>query len=245
MNSASRCSNSDRHRRRNKGRGPKIKQRTALVTGASRGIGRAVVERLKYYGARTITPVRSELDLLSNESIDRYLASLKGPVDILVNNAGINKIAPYEAVTDDNLQETLQLNLIAPIRLARALAPRMAERAYGRIVNISSIWSIVSKGGRLPYSVSKSGLNGMTRTLAVEVAPFNVLVNGVAPGFVNTELTKQNNSEQDLATIRGAIAMRRLAEPQEIAEVVSFLCSEKNSYVTGQIIVVDGGFSIQ
>jgi 3-oxoacyl-[acyl-carrier protein] reductase len=166
-------------------------------------------------------------------------------VDILVNNAGVNRIAPYEAVTDDSLQETLQVNLIAPMRLARALAPRMAARAYGRIVNISSIWSVVSKGGRLPYSMSKSGLNGMTRTLAVEVAPFNVLVNGVAPGFVNTELTKQNNTEQDLTAIRCTIAMRRLAEPEEIAEVVSFLCSERNSYITGQTIVVDGGFSIQ
>jgi 3-oxoacyl-[acyl-carrier protein] reductase len=121
----------------------------------------------------------------------------------------------------------------------------MAKRGYGRIVNISSIWSVVSKGGRLPYSMSKSGLSGLTRTLAVEVAQFNVLVNGVAPGFVNTELTSQNNSEQDLAAIRAMIPAGRLAEPEEIAEIVSFLCSAKNSYITGQTIVVDGGFSIQ
>lgn len=148
-------------------------------------------------------------------------------------------------MTDDNLQETLQVNLTAPMRLARTLAPRMAERAYGRIVSISSIWSVVSKGGRLAYSMSKSGLSGMTRTLAVELAPFNVLVNAVAPGFVNTELTKQNNTEQDLAVIRNMIPMRRLAEPEEIAEIVSFLCSGKNTYITGQTILIDGGFSIQ
>jgi 3-oxoacyl-[acyl-carrier protein] reductase len=183
--------------------------------------------------------------LLSNESVDRYLASLKEPVDILVNDAGVNKIAPLEAVTDENLQEALQVNLVAPFRLARDLAPLMAKRGYGRIVNISSIWSVVSKGGRLPYSMSKSGLSGLTRTLAVEVAQFNVLVNGVAPGFVNTELTSQNNSEQDLAAIRAMIPAGRLAEPEEIAEIVSFLCSAKNSYITGQTIVVDGGFSIQ
>jgi 3-oxoacyl-[acyl-carrier protein] reductase len=219
--------------------------KTALVTGGSRGIGLAIAERLKYYGARIIAPTRSELDLLSNESIDRYLASLEEPVDILVNNAGVNKIATYEAVTDGNLQETLQVNLVAPTRLARALAPRMAERAYGRIVSISSLWGVVSKGGRLAYSMSKSGLSGMTRTLAIELAPFNVLVNAVAPGFVSTELTKQNNTEQDLAVIRNMIPMRRLAEPEEIAEIVSFLCSGKNTYITGQTILVDGGFSIQ
>ncbi len=192
-----------------------------------------------------IAPHRSELDLLSNESIDIYLASLKEPVDILVNDAGVNNIAPFEAVTDENLEETLQINLVAPFRLARALVPRMTKKGYGRIVNISSVWSVVSKGGRLPYSMSKSGLSGLTRTLAVEVARFNVLVNGVAPGFVNTELTNQNNSEQDLAAIRAMIPSDRLAEPREIAEVVSFLCSSKNTYITGQTIVVDGGFSIQ
>jgi 3-oxoacyl-[acyl-carrier protein] reductase len=192
-----------------------------------------------------IRPHRAELDLLSNESIDNYLASLKKPVDILVNDAGVNNIAPFDEVTDENLQQTLQINLIAPFRLARVLASQMAKRGYGRIVNISSIWSVVSKSGRLSYAMSKSGLSGLTRTLAVEVARFNVLVNGVAPGFVNTELTSQNNSEQDLAEIRALIPAERLAEPGEIAEVVSFLCSSKNSYITGQTIVVDGGFSIR
>ncbi len=246
MNSGSRCSNSDRHKKRIKqSRRLHIKDRTAVVTGASRGIGLAITERLNYYGAKVITPLRSELDLLSNESVDKYLASLKEPVDILINNAGVNNIAACESVTDENLQETLQVNLVAPFRLARALTPLMAKRGYGRIVNISSIWSVVSKGGRLPYSMSKSGLSGLTRTLAVEVARFNVLVNGLAPGFVNTELTSQNNTEKDLAAIRAMIPTGRLAEPEEIAEVVSFLCSAKNSYITGQTIVVDGGFSIQ
>ncbi len=192
-----------------------------------------------------ITPRRSELDLLSNESIDRYLASLQSPVDILINDAGINNIAPFEAVTDENLQQTLQVNLVAPFRISRFIASLMAKRGYGRIVNISSVWSVVSKSGRLPYAMSKSGLAGLTRTLAVEVARFNVLVNGVAPGFVNTELTSQNNSEQDLAAIRSMIPTGRLAEPDEIAETVSFLCSSRNSYITGQTIVADGGFSIQ
>lgn len=216
-----------------------------MVTGASRGIGLAIAKRLRDYGAQVLTPGHSELDLSSNGSIDRYLAALKDPVDILVNNAGINRIAPYDRTTDEDLQETLQINLVAPARLVKALAPQMTTRRYGRIVNISSVWSVVSKPGRLTYSMSKTGLYGMIRTLALELAPFNVLVNGVAPGYVNTELTSQNNTEQELDVIRNMIPMRRLAEPVEIAETVAFLCSGKNTYITGQVILADGGFSIQ
>jgi 3-oxoacyl-[acyl-carrier protein] reductase len=119
----------------------------------------------------------------------------------------------------------------------------MVERQYGRMVNISSIWSIVTKPGRITYAMSKAGLNGYTRSLAVELAPYNILVNAVAPGYVNTELTRQNNSEQELQTICKAIPMKRLAEPIEIARLVSFLCSEENSYLTGQCLVIDGGYS--
>jgi 3-oxoacyl-[acyl-carrier protein] reductase len=119
----------------------------------------------------------------------------------------------------------------------------MMERRYGRIVNISSIWSVVSKPRRITYSASKSGLNGLTRTLAVELAPHNILVNAVAPGFVLTEMTRQNNTEADLDAICRTIPAQRLAQPEEIAEVVAFLCSEANSYLTGQTLLVDGGFT--
>lgn len=217
--------------------------RIALVTGASRGIGAAIAACLSRAGARTLTPRRSELDLLDNASIDAYLASLHDPVDIIVNDAGINRLAAGTEMLDADIQETLQINLVAPMRLIRGLAPGMIARQYGRIVNISSIWSVVSKPRRVAYAVSKSGLNGLTRTLAVEMAPFNVLVNAVAPGYVNTELTKQNNTRRELDAIRQSIPMQRLAEPVEIAEIVAFLCSEKNTYITGQVIVADGGFT--
>ncbi len=217
--------------------------RTALVTGASRGIGLAIVTRLRRAGAKILAPSRSELDLLSNASIDTYLTSLKEPVDILVNNAGINHLAAGTEIIDRDIVDTFQVNLTAPMRLIRGLAPQMIARHYGRIVNISSIWSVVSKQRRVTYSASKSGLNGMTRALAVELAPFNILVNALAPGFVNTELTRQNNTEEELEGIRKSIPVKRLAEPDEIAEAVFFLCSEKNSYITGQVIVIDGGFT--
>jgi len=219
--------------------------RTALVTGASRGIGAAIAARFRHSGANVLTPRRNELDLASNTSIDAYLVSLKEPVDILVNNAGINRLASGIEATDGDILDTLQVNLLAPMRLIRGIAPQMVARRYGRIVNISSIWSVVSKPRRTPYATSKSGLNGMTRTLAVELAPFNVLVNSVAPGYVNTELTRQTNTEQEIDAIRRTIPLQRLAEPDEIAKAVQFLCSEENSYITGQTILIDGGFTCQ
>ena len=112
-------------------------------------------------------------------------------------------------------------------------------------MNISSIWSGVAKPQRFVYATTKSGINGMTRAAAVELAPAGVLVNAVAPGFVNTELTRQNNSPEALQQIAATIPAGRLAEPREIAELVAFLCSRRNSYLTGQTIFADGGFTCQ
>jgi len=216
---------------------------TALVTGASGGIGRAVVARLSQDGCRLIQPPEDELDLSSPKSAATYLSRFSTPVDVLVNCAGINRLASGVEVSDADLADTLAINLVGPVSLCRGLAPQMMERRFGRIVNISSIWSVVSKPRRLAYSVSKAGLNALTRSLAVELARFNVLVNAVAPGYVDTALTRQNNSPEEVEAIRRSIPMERLAKPEEIAEVVAFLCSERNTYITGQTILVDGGFT--
>jgi len=222
-----------------------MSEKTALVTGASRGIGKAIAEQLERDGVKLLVPTRKELDLLSNDSIDLYLESLRQQVDILVNNAGINRLGDFSAIEDSDLLDTIQINLVAPVRLTHGVVPGMIKRKYGRIVNISSIWSVISRPGRLTYSISKSGLNAFTRSLAVEVAPYNILVNAVAPGYVNTELTRQNNTERDLQNTREMIPMQRLAEPEEIACLVAFLCSEKNTYLTGQCLVIDGGYTCQ
>jgi 3-oxoacyl-[acyl-carrier protein] reductase len=180
---------------------------------------------------------------LSDTSIDAYVRSLRQPVDILINNAGINPIATLAEIADRDLHDTMQIDLLAPLRLARAFAPKMMERHYGKIVNISSVWAVVTKAGRLVYSTAKAGLGGMTRTLAVELAPHNILVNALAPGFVNTELTRQNNTDAQIEAIGRTLPIGRLAEPEEIAEVAAFLASERNSYITGQLITVDGGYT--
>lgn len=218
-------------------------ERTALITGASRGIGRAVAEHFQNSGIRVLAPSRAELDLLSDLSVSRFLTALGEPVDILVNNAGINPLAGCTDLDDADIERTLQVNVISPLRLIRGIAPSMMERKYGRILNISSIWSRVSKPGRLIYSASKSAINGMTRSLSVELAGYNILVNAIAPGYVNTELTRVNNTEAELKRIAAAIPLQRLAEPEEIAEAAGFLCSDKNTYITGQTIFVDGGYT--
>lgn len=219
-----------------------MKRKTALITGASGGIGLAIVNCLEKQGINILAPGRKELNLLSEDSINNYLASLKCPIDILVNNAGINILESIKNLTEQSINETMQVNLLAPLRIIRKIVPQMISRKYGRIVNIGSIWGMITKPGRITYTLTKAGLAGLTRSMAVELAPYNVLVNCVAPGYVNTELTRKNNSAKELKKIKNTIPLRRLGEPAEVAELVSFLCSDKNTYITGQTIAIDGGY---
>lgn len=219
-----------------------MKKKNALVTGASRGIGLAIADCFKKQGINVLAPGRKELDLLSKDSIANYLAGLKCPVDILVNNAGINMLGGIVSLKERNIQETIQVNLLAPLDIIRNVAPRMMHKKYGRILNIGSIWGLITKPGRVTYTLTKSGLGGLTRSMAVELAPYNVLVNCVAPGYVDTELTRKNNTSRELEKIKKSIPLQRLANPGEIAELAYFLCSDKNTYITGQTIAIDGGY---
>ena len=216
--------------------------RTALITGASRGIGAAIAARLQADGFRVLSPSSEALDLSSTVSIDTYLSQLTDPIDILVNNAGINRLGSIDEISGKDFEEVIQINLLGHFQLTQGLVKGMKARRYGRIVNISSIWSLVSRERRVTYSAAKAGLNGLTRALALELAPYHILVNAVAPGYINTELTKKNNPPEALERIAGEIPLGRLGEPSEIAECVAFLCSPKNSYMTGQVIVLDGGY---
>jgi NAD(P)-dependent dehydrogenase (short-subunit alcohol dehydrogenase family) len=214
-----------------------------MVTGASRGIGAAVAARLALDGFSVLAPSRQELDLASEASIDLWLARLETPVDVLVNNAGLNFLGRAAEISNSKMSEMLGVNLVAPLRLSAAIASGMKERRTGRIVNLASIWALVSRERRVAYSAAKAGLVGLTRALAVELAPAGILVNAVAPGYVNTDMTRRNNSPEEIEAIHKQIPLGRMAEPGEIAEVVAFLCSEKNTYLTGQLITVDGGFT--
>lgn len=221
-----------------------MKNKVALVTGASRGMGQAIASCFKEVGITVISPSRNEMDLASNQSIDDYMSKLREPIDILVNNAGIQKVGKCTELSAEDFQKVLQVNLIAPFKLITLLVGGMKERSYGRIVNISSIWGSVSREDRSLYSSSKAGLNGLTTSLAIELAPYNILVNAVAPGYVNTDLIKRTNTKEELERRKHTVPLKRFAESSEIAEYVEFLCSERNSYMTGQILTIDGGLSI-
>jgi 3-oxoacyl-[acyl-carrier protein] reductase len=218
--------------------------RKVLITGGSRGIGKAIANKFEKSGYFVVTPSRSEMDLSDANSVLKFIEKNKDEYfDVIVNNAGINDINLIEDITDDEIQRTMQINLISPIMLIRGFAGKMKESSYGRIINIGSIWAVVSKGGRCIYSATKNGIHGVTNTLAVELAPYNILVNTVCPGFTLTELTKKNNSQEAIQEITKEIPIGRMAEPEEIAEVVFFLGDERNTYLTGQKIAVDGGFT--
>ena len=239
--------------------------KTALITGATRGIGRAIADEFIEAGANVILTgtKQSEIDQLNSEnedqaikwimaefstpySIESFTNGLKKmePIDICVNSAGINIIMPFDEVSNKEYDRLMSVNLSAPFRIVQSIIPYMKKQNFGRIVNIASIWSKISKSGRSLYTTSKTGLVGFTRSMAVEYAGDNILVNAISPGFTLTELTERSLSNHEMKALSDEIPMGRFAEPNEIAKVVLFLCSDLNTYITGQNIVVDGGYTI-
>jgi 3-oxoacyl-[acyl-carrier protein] reductase len=236
-------------------------KKVAVVSGASRGIGAAIAAELDGNGWRVIGTAtethRPELEECAFVA-EWWRVNLEDPSDrdefqqrilntsglgAFVNNAGINIIKPHAEVSEEDYLRIESVNLHGPYFAARAAAKNMADGGGGRIVNIASIWSVVSKEWRTLYSTMKTGLVGMTRSMAVEWASRGVLVNAVSPGFTMTDLTRQSLSDEQLRNIEQMIPMKRLADPVEVARVVAFLCSEGNTYLTGQNLVVDGGFT--
>ena len=220
-----------------------MESKTALVTGASRGIGKSIKEVLTTDGIKIVSPSRNELDLSLSESIDKFLSQMSEDIDIIINNAGILKVGKHNELSSDDFHEILQVNVVAPFRIISGFVEKMKIRNFGRIVNISSVWGQKSKEGRTLYSSSKAALDALTRSLAIEFASYNILINSVAPGYIETDMLKQCNTEDELNIIRHTIPMKRFGKKIEIAELVKFLTSENNSYITGQIFTIDGGYT--
>ena len=219
-----------------------LKKKVVLLTGASRGIGRAIYLCLKKEGYILISPDRSELNLLDNTSIDEFIQKYhKERIDIIINNAGINYPQWIEETTDQNISNTVQTNLIAPIKLIRGLVAGMKKRKWGRIINMSSAYGLLARGKQTLYVATKHGLNGVTKAVALELAQYNILVNSICHGFTKTELVMRNPKEKILQ-IESDIPLGRLADPKEIAELTHFLISDRNTYITGSTVVIDGGF---
>lgn len=231
-------------------------KKNVLITGGSKGIGRSIVEEFlqKNYNVYSISrsnPVLNHInfhsiigDLLDSLFVQELLKKIEDlNIDILVNNAGINIVNDFHEISDFEKNQILTLNLYVPISLCQAVLKNMISQEYGRIINISSIWGNVSRPKRVIYGVSKAGLNGLSKSIAAEYGNKNILANSVSPGFTQTELTKKTNTQKEIEEIAEKIPLKRLASPHEIAKTVEFLASENNTYITGQNIIVDGGFT--
>jgi NAD(P)-dependent dehydrogenase (short-subunit alcohol dehydrogenase family) len=228
----------------------------AVVTGATRGIGYAIAERLIASGISVTATGTGEdghcpkgaayhqVDLADEKSLRGFLDFLKkSKIDILVNNAGINKIGKFEEIEVEDFDRILSVNLRAPFLLCQAVIPYMKACQWGRIVNITSIFGNISKEYRASYSSSKFGLDGMTAALSAEVSAFGILANSVGPGFIDTDLTRNVLGQEGIKILEKRIPMKRLGHASEIAALISWLVSEENTYLTGQNLIIDGGFS--
>jgi NAD(P)-dependent dehydrogenase (short-subunit alcohol dehydrogenase family) len=230
--------------------------RTIVVTGASRGIGLATCERLVADGHQVIGVARTQpysfpgrfiaADLSDQASTERLAGVLVDDfeVDGIVNNAGMVKPGSIEEATPDDLRQTMDVHVRAAIQLTQALVPGFRRRRWGRVINMASVVPL-GVVNRTTYGAAKAALVSLTRGWSVELAPHNVTVNAVAPGAIDTSLLRANypeGSEPEARYLR-MIPMGRIGRPEEVAAVISFLCSEDSSYVTGQVIYIDGGFS--
>ncbi len=235
--------------------------RTALVTGSTRGIGRAIAESLTAAGARVAVVGRDQgkaadaaaaigvtaqgfaADVGDPASIAALVNDVEkafGQIDILVNNAGLTRDNILFRIKDDDWDTVLDANLRGAFLAIRAASRGMIKRRWGRIINIASIVGITGNKGQANYAASKAGLIGLTKSVAKELGSRNVLVNAVAPGFIETDMTAAMTPEAR-AALSGQIPLERLGSPRDIAGVVTFLASDYASYITGQTLVVDGG----
>lgn len=241
-----------------------VENKVALVTGASRGIGKAIAEKLSAQGITVIGTATSEkgaaaisdylgdsgkglaLDVNDSDALQGVIKDIEkefGSIDILVNNAGITRDNLMMRMKEDEWDAVLNTNLSAVFKVCKAVVRGMMKRRQGRIINISSVVGTTGNPGQVNYCAAKAGLVGFSKAMAKEVAARGITVNCVAPGFIDTDMTKALNDEQKQA-IFANIPAARLGEPAEIAAAVVFLASEGAAYITGETIHVNGGMAM-
>ena len=233
-----------------------FKDKVILITGGTSGIGKQLVNdflKLKGKVICTSTSIKKHnyrknltiehLDFNSSSSTNNFLNRIKKikKVDVLINNAGTNKIDSINQIKLEDWQRIQNVNIKGPLFLTKEISKIMMNNNGGRIVNISSIFVVVSKEKRSIYSTSKSALLGLTRSSALDLAKHNILVNAISPGFVNTSLTRRILGKTGMQKIIREIPIGRMAKTQDISSLIVFLSSNYNSYITGQNFIIDGG----
>ena len=245
-----------------------LENHVAVVTGASKGLGREMAEALAEAGAKVALVARNE-ELLSEvvrgirarggtaeyvmadvtdetaaAEVDQMVKEAFGVCDILINNAGINNRKPIEEMSLDEWHEILEVNLTGPFSMSRTFVPGMKGLRWGRIINMTSIMSHVSLPNRTGYSTTKSGLLGFTRALALELAPYNITVNGISPGPFATEMNRPLIEDPDKnSQFLASIPVGRWGKVEEIGSLAVYMCSEAAGFLTGTDVVIDGGWT--
>jgi 3-oxoacyl-[acyl-carrier protein] reductase len=238
-----------------------LSNRVALVTGSTRGIGRDIAQTLAECGAKVAVTGRDlaraeevaaaigpgaggfAADMTDSARVARLVADVEeriGPIDILVNNAGLTRDNIVMRLKDEDWDEVLNANLRGAFVATRAASRGMMKRRWGRIINISSVVGLMGNKGQANYAASKAGLIALTKSVAKELGSRNVLVNAIAPGFIETEMTESMTADAR-SGLTAMIPLERLGKPRDVSAMVAFLASEHASYITGQVFVVDGG----
>ena len=234
-----------------------FKNKNILITGASRGIGKSIAKEFHKLGANilgtstTKSLKKNKFELIKVNFFNKkelkifcdYLKNKK--IDILINNAGINKISSIEKININDVRNILYINLEIPTLITSIVSKNMIKKKNGKIINISSIFGLISKEKRSSYSSSKFGILGLTKSSALDLANKNILINSISPGFIDTDLTRKILKISGMKKIAKTIPMRRLGDIKEVANLSIFLASNYNTYITGQNIVIDGGFTIK
>lgn len=240
--------------------------KTAIITGASKGIGAVIASRLNELGYNLVLNYRkstASMDELLNSftnketknvivqcDISSYEDAKKlvdeayenfGAVDVLVNNAGITKDNLLPLMSEEEFDHVIDTNLKGTFNCCKHISKKMLKQKYGRIINISSVVGLAGNAGQVNYSASKAGVIGMTKSMARELGKKNILVNAIAPGFIQTEMTDKIPDNIKAEMLKN-IPLQRLGQPSDIADAVEFLISDKASYITGQVLSVNGGF---
>jgi NAD(P)-dependent dehydrogenase (short-subunit alcohol dehydrogenase family) len=221
-------------------------EKIAWITGATGGIGIAISRELRENGWNVVELRRQEINLSDYRSVTAWTESHSNTTpDLIVCNAAGNEPKELTELDSRDFLFWLENNFLGHVEIVQSVIQEMALSRKGSVIFISSAYSVRSRVGRSQYSVTKAAQDAYMRSLALEFAPYGLTINSVSPGFINTTLTQKNNSPEAISKIVEQIPLARLGTPEEVAKLVSFLASEANSYITGQNISIDGGFSLR